>query len=238
MPRKNRNTKKPLNAPTLGATGRSRGNRLRGQVSPQSAHIKVATVTSTFTTGATFVAGKIDLNPSLWASPVGTFSTNYQFYRIRNAVVSWHPVVGATTGGSVRIAEFSNPETIYTATSPGYTPTDLNTLIFSSATGKYCNIWETASWQVPQHLLNRRRWYSVDTSTTTSAEVSDRTEAAVLLFTIVGPATTSVGYFTIHFDLEYKDFAGPTVSPLLLSTHDVEVQEGQIVMPGYSYITD
>lgn len=188
----------------------------------------LSTNASGVSTGFTFV------DPLAYPSfQLGQVGALFQEYRVLKYNIRWVPLIGATTGGSVRISYIDNAEMIYKTTSGGYTAGDMSILTQQAGATHRGPIWQEISFSMPNNIGKRRMWYQADTSAIANSEQADRVVQALALVYVTGPVSTpSVGYLAVTVTVEFRLPMPVTSSPvLLLSESDKRQDAGQHPQP-------
>lgn len=159
------------------------------------------------------------LSPAQTVSYIINFAESYQFFKVTKVHIRWVPTVGATSGGYVYAACVSNPEMMLKLYNGVYnTVNDWPDLVNSLKVSSNTPLYQPLDMSIPSSELVRRKWYSTESSTLFTAEQMDRAVPAAFMWTIYGPANTTLGYFRVTLGVEFRDFTAVTSSPMLLST--------------------
>lgn len=138
----------------------------------------------------------------------------YQTYLVRSASCIVTPACGTTTPGNHYLSYFDNPEIIH-KTFSGYTPAALLALCKADARVVSGPIWQTLT--LPMTGGPRRKKFSVDSDTPSSAEVADRTTQGVFIYATEGIpegepgipiCTLSLSYVAEGYDLQLRGVSG------------------------------
>jgi len=180
--------------------------------------LKVSIETGGITTSAGGVAAfYLRADPEYYLSTqMGAIANTFQYYKYRSWTATWVPLLGATSGGVVKMACSDNPEVLYNI-GTNYVSADYNTLASQLPTAKRVPIWQEQSYSIPSMYLNRRVKYTIDSTMATSAEVSDRATQSAFFGYVTGPASTTCGYFTIDATLDLFEVIPVTGTPLFTS---------------------
>jgi len=202
--------------PRVGAGPKPYRNRINSQVTQAGAVVRINFQLADISTGGTGLGVQGQMIRPDQISSVAPIADMYQFWRLRSLHYKWYPYVGATIGGNVRISAFTNPEIIGYGINSGYTAAEVGTMVSTSPYNKGFAAYSPFEWAVPVNLLNRRRWYSCDsTAPGGDYNTTDRTTPALVLTYIAGENSTKYGYWQGIAVFEFKDIIfGITVAPL------------------------
>lgn len=221
----NRSKSKKTSAPLLGGASTKPRSKFNVRGDRGSFRVQASIPLSALVTaagGGGSAAASYLTNPGYFPSYIKNIAQSYQLFRIARMTYEYVPVVGATTNGALRIAFLDNPETIYGLASGAYTATDISNLVFSSTTSKATSVWNGTTFNVPAGRMNRRKWYSIDSTNVSSPEQCDRALPFIAVVTFEGALSTTIGYLMCHFTFELRDLAAATSTPLFNVVADDE----------------
>lgn len=215
MARKSQNSKSNKRLPLSGRPIQLKPARIR--TTPNGLRYSVTVESPALSTDASGVStGWAFMNPANYTSAqLGQVGRLFQEYKVHKFTIKWIPLLGATTGGNVRITFVDNSEVMYKITNGAYSISDLS-LIASQATHvRRGALWQPFEYSAPAVIGKRRPIYQFDTSTYLNSEQVDRILQGMCLVYINGPANlTGIGYLALHFDVELRLPIPTTLSPL------------------------
>lgn len=234
MTRKSQNSNLSRRGPPLGGSARRnlrppRMNYNNGRVTYQ-----VTFETGALSTNPSGIStGFVFVDPLAYLSyQLGQVGSLFQEYKVLKYNLRWVPLVGATTGGSVRMAYIDNAEMIYKTASGSYSAGDVSILTQQAGTSHRGPLWQEVNFSMPNNIGKRRNWYQADSSPLTNSEQVDRVVQAMGLVYITGPASaTALGYLAITLSVEFRLPMPVTSSPVLLSIEDRRQDAGQNPQP-------
>lgn len=177
-------------------------------------------VTSRYTnsgvsTGAAQTGGWIYIDPpkhSVANDPGAGVIVNYSNYRVLASRFIYVPAVGTTTTGTMWAAYIDNPEVIKNIVNSNYSLSTLTNIAQNSSKSKAVPIWEPL--ELSMTCPPRRRLFSVDTDTPSTAEQADRAVQGLWLWvTTAAPLGTALGvilqeYTAVGENLQPTVFTG------------------------------
>jgi len=191
--------------------------------------------TSALSTNASgVITGFTYVDPLAYPSyQLGQVGALFQEYRVLKYNIRWVPLVGATTGGSVRMAYIDNAEMIQKTASGAYTAGDVSILTQQAGASHRGPIWQEVNFSMPNNIGKRRSWYQSDSSLLVTSEQVDRVVQAMVLVYATGPASTSsIGYLAATLTVEFRLPMPVTSSPvLMLKDEDRRPDAGQNPTP-------
>lgn len=215
--------KQTTKAPPLSTNiKRQRIRPAKVKTSGQGLSYRVSLETANITTNAAGTAtGFSVIDPMYYLSrQIGVVASTFQFYKVKSFNLTWVPIVGATTGGVVRMAYSDNPEVIYKLFAGTYTSSDVLLLTQQSQYNRRAPLWQETTFQCPNQVMQRRPKFSIDQTASSGAEVCDRVSQAVAIVQWSGPVSTAIGYLALDFWIEFMEPIPITSSPLFLSDTD------------------
>lgn len=164
-------------------------------------------VNQTASTGSTSQAyGIIAVCPPYHSAsddPGATIAANYQEYVCTSHGIKYTPSVGTTTSGTMWVAFVDNPEIIYKFYAGTYAYADYLKIAQTTRHSKSAPVWEPLEFSVS--TPTRRKLFSVDTSSLTTIEQTDRVvQGAYIYASTSAPTGTTLGVMTDHYTCRVK----------------------------------
>lgn len=192
--------------------------RLRiGEQSSSRTVVKSRYAGAQFSAAADF-AEKLYVNPGYYSAgnfdPGANVLNYYQTYVVRSATAMVTPACGTTTPGTHYLGYFDNPEIIYKSLGT-YTVADFLAMLKADRRSVSGPIWQPLA--LTAGGSPRRKKFSIDTDSPSSAEVADRTTQGVFLYATEGIpsgggaipiSTMSMSYTAEGYDLQLAGVSG------------------------------
>lgn len=146
-------------------------------------------------------------------------ASDFQWYRVLRAKLVFVGSVGSTTSGTITLAGYSDPNDVIAATLQGLT-SGPGTKVFdlSSSSTKELSVpipvdtaWKKCSWVLSQPASSSPFTGSGTTTLNPLSTVSALCFAGISVTVIGAPASTTLGFLYIDYDVEFK---GPIDSTL------------------------
>lgn len=184
---------------TLGLTSAQRPPRPSLRMSGSGDVSNVAGSSALYDLNITSSPAFVALVDPTASSVINNVARNFETYKVNRYAIHYTPAVGTTTSGKVWVGYTDNPEIIYKAITT-YTNADLLAIVKTLRHNNVFPVWQSWTMNTPS-LAPRRKMFSIDTSSVTSAEIADRDVHGAFIVSVEGtPASTDVGVLTASYD--------------------------------------